>query len=317
MHDIRLANPKTVCLLLASLTFMACGFGTLDKASADSPPGAPAIGELAETTFAGIYDHPVTLDDGRWEGEPFVEEGASRPTVGLVMHFRLTGDLDGDGQEEAAVLLWESSGGSGTRLYLAATGRHNKHIENLATALIGDRVQVRTGRVSGNRVILDLIQAGPDDAACCPTQKAKKTWALDPEGLMLVSTEITGTLSVADLQGPDWVLAELGRDRPVTAGVEITLSFEDDRVAGAGGCNRYFGSVNSAAPGELRFSGMGATRMACPEPAMNLEQRYLNVLAGATSYSFLAGRLVLSCDTEGGPVALIFAPRVTSPPTYQ
>jgi len=129
---------------------------------------------------------------------------------------------------------------------------------------------------------------------------------LDHGGLSLVSTELTGTLSVADLQGPEWVLAELGRGQPITDGIEITLSFEEDRAAGAGGCNRYFGSVNSAEAGELRFSGMGATRMACPEPAMDLEQRYLSTLAGATSYSFLGGRLVLGCDTHDGPVALIF-----------
>lgn len=306
MYDFRLSKPKTVCVFLALLSCIACGQGTFDGASASSPIGAPTIGELKETTFTGVTDQPVTLDDGRWEGEPFAEEGASRPRVGLVEHFRLTGDLDGDGQEESAVILWESAGGSGTRFYLAATGRHNDHVENLATVFIGDRVQVRAGRVAGDRVILDLIEAGPDDAACCPTQKATKTWALGPEGLSIVSTEITGTLSVTDLTGPEWVLVELGRDQPIDDGVEITLSFEDDRAAGAGGCNRYFGSVNSEAPGELRFSGMGATRMACPEPAMDVEQRYLSTLAGASSYSFLAGRLVLGCDTDEGPVALVF-----------
>ena len=215
------------------------------------------------------------------------------------------------------MLLWESSGGSGTRLYLAVAGRHDKHIEILATAFIGDRVQLRSGRVVGGHIGLDLIQTGPDDPACCPTQKATTTWALDPEGLALTSTEITGTLSIADLEGPEWILVELGRNQTVAEGAEITLGFQDDRVAGAGGCNRYFGTANSAAPGELRFSGMGATRMACPEEAMDLEQRYLNALAGASHYSFLAGRLVLSCDTEQGPVALIYAPRENSPPASQ
>ena len=67
--------------------------------------------------------------------------------------------------------------------------------------------------------------------------------------------------------------------------------------------------VTGDVPGELVFSGMGATRMACPAPAMDLERHYLNVLAGASSYSFLGGRLVLGCETDDGPVALIFEPR--------
>jgi len=315
MYDIRPRVPKTVLVFLALIALVACGRGgTLGGpaaiASADGSIGAPTLHELAEATFEGVYIRPVTLADGRWEGEPFAAGGASRPSVGLVAHFRLRGDLDGDGVEEATVLLWESSGGSGTRLYLAAAGRRNQHAENLATAFIGDRVQVRSGRVSGNRIILDLIQAGPDDAACCPTQRATKTWALDSGEFSLVTVEVTGTLSVADLQGPEWVLVELGWDRPVEEGAEITLSFQDDRVVGSGGCNRYFGSINTPAPGELKFSGMGATRMACSEPAMDLEHRYLKALAGATSYSFQAGRLLLSCETDEGPVALVFTESV-------
>ncbi len=308
---------KTACGLLASLTCAACGQGLLESASTGQTDGAPTIDELANTTFSGVFDRPVTLDDGRWEGEPFVDDGASRPSVGLIAHFQLTDDLDGDGKEEAAVLLWASSGGSGTRAYLAAAGRHGNRVANLATVLIGDRVQVRAGWAAGGRVILELIEAGPDDAACCPTQKTTKTWELGAEGLSLVSTDINGTLSVADLEGPEWVLTELGRGRPVDEGFEITLAFEDDRAAGTGGCNRYFGTVNSETPGKLRFSGMGATRMACPGPAMDLEQRYLSALSGATGYSFLAGRLVLSCDTDDGPMDLIFAPRDESPPPSQ
>jgi len=318
MHAIQRWILKSVFVILTTIAVGACGQGgTTGDPAAGGPGSAPTIEELAEATFAGISDQTVTLRDGRWEGEPFVEEGASRPTVGLVPHFLLAGDLDRDGREDATVLLWESSGGSGTRLYLAAARRHDKDIEILATAFVGDRVQLRSGRVVGGHILLDLIQTGPDDPACCPTQKAKTTWALGPEGLTLTSTEITGTLSIADLEGPEWILVELGRNQTVAEGTEITLGFQDNRVAGAGGCNRYFGTVNSAAPGELRFSGMGATRMACPEEAMDLEQRYLNALAGASHFSFLAGRLVLSCDTEEGPVALIYAPRENSPPASQ
>lgn len=309
MGHIRRTLPGVIGVLLASFVATSCGQGALVGASYGAPMGAPTIDELAEATYGGVLDRPVTLHDGRWEGRPSVEDGSSRPTVGLIKHFRLTGDLDGDGRDEAVALLWESSGGSGTRLYLAVGDRNDGEVENLASALIGDRVQVRAGSVSGNRIVLDLVEAGPDDAACCPTQRATTTWALGPEGLSVASSEATGTLSITDLQGPEWVLAELGRDRPVTEDVEITLGFEDDRAAGTGGCNRYFGTVNSEAPGRFHFSGMGATRMACPEPAMGLEQQYLGTLAGATSYSFLAGRLVVSCDTDDGPVALVFAPR--------
>jgi heat shock protein HslJ len=51
---------------------------------------------------------------------------------------------------------------------------------------------------------------------------------------------------------------------------------------------------------------MGTTMMACPEPGMDLERRYLHALAGGSTYSFVAGRLVIGCETDDGPVSLIF-----------
>jgi heat shock protein HslJ len=294
---------STVLLIAAA----ACGRG--GPTAIDSPEmagGAPTAFELAQASYSGIMSEPVTLTDGRWEGEPYAEDGASRPTVGLIDHFILTGDLDEDGLDEAVPLLWESSGGSGNRLYLAVMGRHDKGVENLGTALIGDRVQIRSGAIDNGRITLDIVRAGPEDAACCPTQRALVTWILGEDGLSQIADEITGRLSLADLEGHEWNLLELRRDQPPPEDVEISLVFRDDKVSGNSGCNNYFAGVVSPNPGELGFNGMGATRMACPEAVMDVERRYLQALASASGFRFLAGRLVLTCDTDEGPQALVF-----------
>jgi heat shock protein HslJ len=293
-----------VVIIVAGATTPAC-----DRGGTVGEPGVPSLGELASATYDGIYDEVITLVEGRWEGEPFVEGGASRPSAGLVDHFALIGDLNGDWQEEISVLLWESSGGSGTRLYLAVMGRRHRDIVNLGTALVGDRVQVRSGGIRDGRIELDVVQAGPGDAMCCPSQLATRRWTLGEGGLVESEATITGTLSLESLGDTEWVLSEIGRGEPVQDAAEITILFHDDKVTGTGGCNRYFAAVTGNVPGELVFSGMGATRMACPEPAMDLERRYLNILAGTSSYSFLGGRLVLGCDTDDGPAALIFTRR--------
>ena len=301
-----MGGTRTTTLFLIVVVACSCGGPVAVTGEVD---GVPTPFELANATYAGILNEPVTLVGGRWEGEPFVEGGASRPAVRLVDHFILTGDLDGDGLDEAVTLLWESSGGSGNRLYLAAVGSGNDVIANLGTVLIGDRVQIRSGVIDDGRITLDIIQVGPEDAACCPTQKNLITWILGEDGLTRVASEVTGTLSLADLEGPEWVLLELGWEKAVPEGPEITLVFLQDRVSGNAACNSYFAGVVGPDPGGLAFNGMGATRMACPEQLMDLERRYLRALAGASSYTFLAGRLVLSCDTDEGPVALVYAPR--------
>ena len=291
------------------LVAAVCATPACDRGSVAEESAPPSLEELASATYTGIYDEAVTLVEGRWQGEVFVEGGASRPSAGLVDHFALIGDLDGDGRDETTVLLWESSGGSGNRLYLAVTGRRHRNIVNLGTALVGDRMQIRGGRITDGRIELDVVQAGSEDAMCCPSQLATRRWALGEGDLVEGEVTITGALSLESLRGPEWVLSELGWGEPVPDVAEIMISFHDDKVTGIGGCNRYFAAVTGGVPGELVFSGMGATRMACSEPAMDLERRYLNILAGASSYSFLGGRLVLSCDTDNGPTALIFAPR--------
>ena len=303
-----IVKKHAITMFLTATAAFSCGGPAAVNSSVETG-GAPTAFELANATYSSIMDQPVTLTDGRWEGEPFVEGGASRPTVGLVDHFVLTGDLDKDGHEEAAVLLWESSGGSGNRLFLAVMARRNGDIVTLGTSMIGDRVQIRSGAIDDGRIILDLIRAGPEDAACCPTQKALVTWALSTDGLSRIANETTGTLSLADLGGHEWTLLELGRDQPLPEDVEISLVFKDDKVFGNSGCNSYFAGVVSPKPGELGFNGMGATRMACPEPLMDLERHYLSTLAGATSYTFLAGRLVLSCETDAGSMALVYTPQ--------
>jgi heat shock protein HslJ len=298
-----IVNPRlagTVLLIAAG----ACSrSGTLG-----GPVGAPTASELAHATYSGVMNEPVTLISGRWEGEPYVDGGASRPAVGLVEHFILLGDLNGDGLDEAVTLLWESSGGSGNRLYLAVMSRREEDVENLGTALIGDRVQIRSGTVDEGRITLDIVRAGPEDAACCPTEKALVTWTLSGDGLSQIADETIGTLSLADLGGREWVLRELGHEQPLPEKVEISLVFQDDKVSGNSGCNNYFAGVVTPRPGELEFNGMGATRMACPEPVMDLERRYLSALAGASGYRFLAGRLVLTCETDEGPQVLVFTP---------
>ncbi len=304
----QLTTTVAAALLLVAASTPACGSGSAAGGATgnDLASTAPTLEELADATYAGIFDAPVTLTGGRWEGAPYVEGGASRPSAGLVEDFLLTGDVNGDGRKDSVILVWESSGGSGTRTYLAVMGRNDDGVVNLGTSLVGDRVQVKTVFIADGRVVLDLIQAGPNDAACCPTQKALVGWRLVDGVLTRTDSEITGTLSLADLEGTDWVLAAIGWDNPVPGEPSVSVRFDGDKVTGNGGCNGYFGTVTGDAPGQLRFSAMGTTMMACPDPIMDLERRYLHTLAEGSSYSFVGGRLVIGCETDDGRVALIF-----------
>ena len=143
------------------------------------PVDPPSMGAISSATFTGIYNEPVQLVRGRYEGLPFDEGAASRPVLDLVVDLHAEGDLDGDGAPEAAVLLIEASGGTGTFLYLAAVGIRDGGPVNLGTGLVGDRVQVRHLAIDAGEIRLGLVAHASDDPRCCPTRIVEKRWVLE------------------------------------------------------------------------------------------------------------------------------------------
>jgi len=289
-----------------SLTGMLLAFSSQLCLAGDT---APTAAELANATYTGIEEGPVTLVEGRWEGEPFEEDGASRPSAGLVGDFSLVGDLNGDGVNEAVVLIWQSGGGSGTFSYLAVMGRSDDEVNNLATAEIGDRVKLRSGRIDDASIILDVLQQGEGDGACCPTQLATRTWSIIDGQLVEGDMEITGTLSLDTLVGTEWVLTHMNRNEPLNAEAEVTLVFGEGQISGKSACNQYSAGVEQGeTPADLKIGLAMGTRMACPGELMDVEQQYLDALTHVTGISFLAGKLVLTWEKDGTVSAMIFDP---------
>ena len=298
-----MARAVLACALAATL---AVGASCTSERERPCISHAPTLTEAGNAEYSGIYEYPVRLAEGRYEGEPFVEGGASRPSVQLVQNLFKTGDLDADGSEEAVVLLVENSGGSGSFVYIAALTRREGVVENTGTNLVGDRVQIRSILIDGGEIKLEVVQQGPGDAACCPTQKASRIWAFGGDGLVVKAFEVTGKLSIADLAGVVWVLKAIDWNKPVTGDPPLTLSFEDGMVSGSSGCNRYFAAVTESSPGEITIEETGTTRMACPDEVMLLENRYLEALEGSVGYSYLWGRLVLTCTVGDNLASMIF-----------
>ena len=268
------------------------------------------ITELGNSTYKGIEDEPVTLSDGTWEGPAYVEGGASRPRVGLLEDLHLTGDLIGDGEKETVVFLWQSAGGTGNNLYIAVMQADNTSYENISTALVGDRVKIRNASIGRGKISLDVLQAGENDAMCCPTQLARRSWEMKNMQLEENEMEITGTLSLGSLDGSEWYLTHFDHEKPVSADVEVTLLFSEERISGKSACNRYSAQISeSDGPGSIHIGQSMGTRMACPEHLMDIENQYLAALAQVTGFSFDSGRLTLSGQKEDGdPFSMLFSP---------
>jgi heat shock protein HslJ len=262
---------------------------------------------MAGMTLPDVLDMEVSLSDGAWQGEPAAPGSASRPGAELMPGFRLADDLDGDGREEAAALLSAWGGGSGTFTHLVvAAGGHDGPAQ-VAVADLGDRVQVRSGRLEDGAIVLAMVQHGPGDAACCPTMKVVRRWRLIDGRLQEQPAVESGSVSLADMGGVTWRLLRLADGTPVPEGVAVTLTLEEDRLAGQSGCNRYFATVTPGrSPQALQVGPLAGTRMACPEKVMALEDRFQADLQAAYAFAFEPGRLRLATLRDGEPGTLIF-----------
>ncbi|MCP3852993.1 MAG: META domain-containing protein [Gammaproteobacteria bacterium] len=250
--------------------------------------------------YSGIYENrTVELKDGQWSGSPFVSGASSRATVGLINNFSFSGDMDGDGQNEKVVFLWENSGGSGTRVYMAVIDTKSGKPVNVATHLVGDRVQLVMGRVDKQRIELDVIQAGMNDAACCPTSKVLRTWSMNKtsNGAQLIENKpfTLGKVSIDDLAGRQWRLVKMKRREALPENITITMTYKAKKISGKSGCNRYFANITSGdTANDIIIEQVGTTRMACPKDVMEYESRFIKALSTVTSYSFVNGQLALS-----------------------
>jgi heat shock protein HslJ len=309
--------PKLVESLPKVLLALAVASGMLLPclSGADS---VPTLKELKNASYSGIegLKGPVKLADGRWKGRPDKKGTASRAVVNLVRDFHMIGDLDGDGTDEALVFLNYAPGGTGQLLHLAVVARKNGKIENVATTLVGDRVQIRDVRIEKQRLLVDVVRSGPKDAKCCPGEVTTVGWTFEPAGKLksFIATVRPSRLSLETLGKAEWWLRSWDLKEAPPKQLIVTLVFKDGRFTGSGGCNNYFAPAKEGnIPGDIEVGPASTTRKSCPANEMSVERRFLNQLARVKKFSFLVTGLALSWEKDGVWKTMLFDKRSLQP----
>ena len=103
----------------------------------------------------------------------------------------------------------------------------------------------------------------------------------------------------------EWQIVNLNGGGPVA---RSSLMFDPgdqgtSRLSGTAGCNRFNGNWKQAGA-TLQLGPMAATRMACPPPAMDTEQRVLALLEAATSVTYTADGAAILAAPDGRKLTL-------------
>lgn len=104
------------------------------------------------------------------------------------------------------------------------------------------------------------------------------------------------------LQGMEWAVNAIN-GQPVGGDVAATFQFfGDGLIAGRAFCNRFNGQYQLSGEG-LRVGPLASTKMACPEPLMDLEHQLLQQLGQVVRFDILSpGELVLH-TSEGQSIS--------------
>ena len=118
----------------------------------------PSPDAIARLTYSGLGPGSITLRGGTWQAPP--GSGAEFTRIDLVAGPTVSGDITGNGRDEAVVLLEAQRAAGPPRLFVAIVASTETHVTNLATAAVGDGVRVTGGKATLGTVTLEVEGPG-------------------------------------------------------------------------------------------------------------------------------------------------------------
>lgn len=200
--------------------------------------------QLANAAYESAYapSGAITLTDGQAEVE-FAPGSASKLVVTLIEPTAF-GDLNGDGVDDAAVLLASDSGGSGVFIDLHAVLDESGAPVDAASTFLGDRVQVTSLTIEEGVINVSMVTHGPNDPMCCPTVEQTLRYQLVEDELVEVtgdelSLETLGNLTYAADDFPDGAVTLMDGviEIPAAPGSATTIRIERTGYAAFGDLN--------------------------------------------------------------------------------
>ncbi len=264
----------------------------------------PAPADARNATYV-LDGTPVRLVDGAAD-EPG-NAGASGRVRTRIWDAPVLADLNGDGLDDAVLVLVRASGGSGSFYYLAAALATADGMSGTTGRLLGDRIEPRAIEVGEGKASVRFMTRGPDESfADAPTIERIRDFVYDDgrRELVEVAHDFEGEADPArmTLEMKTWTWLETAYNDDTTKvpaqADAFTLTFAEGRVHGTTDCNSFRGTY-ALDGSRIRFDdAVAMTRMYCPD---SQESEFVAMLLETQSYLFTSrGRLVLELPYDSG-----------------
>lgn len=135
--------------------FVACGTPT------QPPPMATATPPDYKNATYMIEGQFVTLVNGFFEAES--APGSATKITTRYFGNEAFGDLNGDGKEDVAFLLTQSTGGSGTFFYVVAALQTASGVEGTNAIFLGDRIAPQNTSIENGVITVNYADRNPGE----------------------------------------------------------------------------------------------------------------------------------------------------------
>ena len=160
-------------LVLAALIPLVCGCHRgpePQRPNSNSEPPSAVAAASPESASYRIGGRIVALRDGKHD-EAAAPGSAARNTT-TVWGKPIDADLDGDGDQDAVVIIATEPGGSGTFYYVAVAELGGGAYTGSAGVLLGDRIAPRSVTFADGIVTVDYAERRPGEPMSAPPSVA-------------------------------------------------------------------------------------------------------------------------------------------------
>jgi hypothetical protein len=147
-------------ILAAFILLKGAAAGPLASAGTATDHVDPTASDPLHATY-WIEDEPVALVDGR--NERPAAPGSAIMILTAVWKRPVFGDLDGDGDDDAALLLIYNPGGSGMFFYVTAAIHSNGRYQGINTFLLGDRITPKDLAIRDRMIVATYADRRPNE----------------------------------------------------------------------------------------------------------------------------------------------------------
>jgi len=130
-----------------------------------------------------IQGKEIHLRNGRHEVE--VAPGSATKSKTAVFGAPVYGDIDGNGDADAVLLMTQDPGGSGTFYYVAAALLQNGIYRGTNAVLLGDRITLQDIRIRNGIIVANYADRPPDEPMSASPSIARSKY------LMFKNSELT------------------------------------------------------------------------------------------------------------------------------